>query len=352
MAALTPDFVHNLETQMRLIGNAEYQRLAASAAETKSLATEATSGSAKERLIWLWDTAGIQYVNKDGDEVEFPDQMSDTTLYEHKAATAGLKLKRTQFTDLDGNGVNLAHQWMRTVTEYASYWPRKQVMSAIKTGETGTTYDGLPFFATNHPNNPLNTPAGRYANMFTGAEVTDPAVGLNPGAKPIHEVGAGNVPLDTAVSNLFDAVNFVNGTLKMPNGEDPRMLKVRRIIYPTRLKRRVTDILQAKFIATNSGSQDIEATQIALGLQAPLEAPELGAGFVGGSDTDYYLEIDLPPQLPGALIYWVREPFQVIFNGPMTDSELNKANNLEWVLRGRNVVGYGHPFGLIKVKGA
>lgn len=329
---------------MRIAAARDYDRLNRNLYWTK-LAKEAPSTGKSERLIWLLDSAKIEYVNRLGGEVPFDEIVSNTTEYEAKAATAGLTLNRFQLDDHDGGGVQLAAHWARQMGAYAAYWPQKQVMNAIKANGTG--YDALAFFHASHPLNPFDSGAGVYPNLFTGAA----SAGVTPGACPIDPTNAATV--DVAFANLARAIAFIN-TIKMPNGEDPRGLRITGIMGPSALVPRMQQLTNAKFIAqaasSGGGGADIEAVVRNWGLAEPIEAPELGAAFTNGSDTAYYLIAEgITSDDVGALTYVNREAFSIIYNGEMTDAQLAKANELQWLTRGRNVVGYGHPYLLFKV---
>lgn len=349
MSQLTPEFLTDLESRMRVITEAEYGALAKQVF-WQQLAKETSSTSKRERLIWLLDTAKIEYVNRLGGEVEFDDILSDTTEFVVKAATAGLKLNRFQLEDHDGGGVQLAAHWSRQMGAYAAYWPQKQVLKAVRDGEQATslTYDGKKFFDLDHPLNPFDSAAGTFDNVFQTAGTPG-----GPGAVDISEA----VTLDVAVSNLNKAINYVK-SIKMPNGEDPRGLKVTGLMVPSALTARAQQLTNAKFIASaassGGGSADIEAIVRNWGLGQPIEGVELGAGFTNGSDTSYYLiaEQQGASRELGALVYINREPFSIVYHDGMTNVELSRANSLEWHTRGRNVVGYGHPFLLFKCKAA
>lgn len=347
--ALTPSFLFDLESNMRTITANEYQRLADKTWWNK-VAKTMPSGSKKERIVWLLDTAKIEYVNKLGGERTYEDILSHTTEFESGAATAGLRLHRNQFEDLDGNGVQLATHWSRQMGAYGAYWPQKQVAKALRDGEAATSlaYDGEKFFDTDHPVNPFDSSVGMYQNVLTGAPS-----GAYPGACPIDA----SVTLDVAFTNLAKAINFVNGALKMPNGEDPRMLRVSGIMVPTALTTRAAQLTDAKFIAqaaaSGGGSADVEAVIRQWGLGMPIEAPELGAGFTNGSDTSYYLlASEIQSDDLGALVYVEREPFSILYHDGVSDVELARARELEWTLDGRNIVQYGHPYLCFKVKAA
>jgi phage major head subunit gpT-like protein len=348
MGQLTPRFLIDLETRMRIIANTEYSRLT-SALWYKNAAKEMPMTGMRERLVWLLDTARIEYVNKFGGEITFEDILSNTVEYESKAATAGLKLNRAQLDDHDGGGVQLAAQWTRQITAQGAYWPQKQIAKLINAGDQSgsTAYDGQLFFSGSHPLNPFDSTVGNYSNILTGG-----ASGSYPGACPID---AATVPaIDTAFNNLAKAITYVS-TFKMPNGEDPRMLKVKGLLVPPALVPRAQQLTNARYIAQAASSGgaagDIEAVIRNWGLAQPIEGTELGSAFTNGSDTSYYLLIEQAGSDElGALNYMTREQFSIVFNGEMNDAQLARANELQWFTRGRNVATYGHPYLMIKVK--
>lgn len=343
MPALTPEFLFDLESNMRVISEREYERLLSNL-WWSMVAKEMPSGAKKERINWLLDTAKIERTIAGGGQVPFEDIVSRTTEYVNENAAAGLELKKEQLEDHDGNGVDLAAHWARQMGAYAAYWPQKEVAKAIRAN--GNTYDGLPFFSpigSPHLVNPFKPAAGSFANDFTGA-----ASGLYPGAVPIDT----SVSLDVAVENLAKVIAYV-ASIKMPNGEDPRMLRVKSIIVPPALVARASQLTQAEYIAqaaaSGGGSGDIRAIISRWGFGMPTEAPELASVFSGGSDTTYYvLAEEITTNELGALVYVNREPFQMIFHGPMTDAELARTRKLQWVTEGRNVVGLGHPYLLFR----
>lgn len=352
MPTLNQSFLFDVESRMAVIANTEYQRLNA-VTHWREVAKELTSTGKKERLLWLLDTAGIDYVGKLGGEVEFADLVTNTTEFEALAATGGLKLNRFQMEDSDGGGIEAATNWSRAVSAYAAYWPEKQIWKAVNYGDQAgnTTYDGKKFFDLAHPVNPYDSSAGTFDNVFKTSGGTG-----GPGAVPIHGSGSGSVTLDVALENLNKAISYVK-TIKMPNGVDPRKLRVKKLIVPPALVSRAQQLTNAKFIAqaavSGGGSADIAAMVTNWGLSQPIEVDEIGAAMTNGSDTSYYLACEtITSDTLGSLIYVNREPFTIVFNNGMSDAELQRANELQWSTRGRNVVGYGHPYLLFKCMGA
>jgi hypothetical protein len=343
MSAITPAFLYDLETNMKLVSAQEYQRLNDNLWWTQ-IAKTVTSGSKKERVSWLLDTARIQSTGKGGGNLEFEDVVSQTTEYEHENAAAGLKIKKEQLEDLDGNGVEIASHWSRQIGAYAAYWPQKMLAKAILANPTA--YDNKAFFAVDHPVNPFNPSAGTYANLFTGA-----SSGIYPGALKIDT----SVTVDVAIQNLAKIIAYV-ASLKMPNGEDPRFLVLDKLFIPPNLAARAQQITNAKFIAqaagSAAGSADIEAVIRNFGMGQPIVCPELQSAF-GGSDTDFYVGMREMTSNPlGAFVYSNREPFSVVYHGPMTDAQLARIREFQWMTEGRNTVMAGHPYLLFKVAGS
>jgi hypothetical protein len=341
MAAITPSYVMDLERRMRIITTNEYKNLN-SKVWWRSVAREIPATGAAERLIWFLDTAKIERVNKLGGEIEFEDMLAITTEYEMEAAAKGLKLNKYKFEDTDGGGLNAASHWSKGIGAYAAYWPQKLIGGLVRTGGAASSlaYDGQIFFSGAHPLNPYDSSVGTFANDLTGA-----ASGSFPGAVPIDA----SVSLDVALTNLGKAIAYIQGSIKMPNGEDPRNLKIRSIMGPSTLVPRMQQLTNAKYIAQaatgGAGSGDIESVVRNWGLGDPIEAPELGAAYTSGSDTSYYLiaEDATSSDLP-AFGYYNREAFSVAYYGELADPQLRRMNELEWTIKGRNAAVYGHPF--------
>ncbi len=146
-------------------------------------------------------------------------------------------------------------------------------------------------------------------------------------------------------------------TIKMPNGRDPRMLRPAGILCGPAMYPRVSQLLDAKFLAvaaaSGGGSADFTGYTQRLGYGKVIEAPE----FVEAEyDTSYFVIVELARRSQlGALVYVDREPYNIRYytgrgGGTGVDAILGRSDELEWQSSGRNVAGYGHPFLIIKVK--
>jgi phage major head subunit gpT-like protein len=343
MPAITPSFLWDLESNMRTITSREYERLLSKLWWNRICRLGPNSGAKRERVSWLLDTARIQQTNKGGN-IEFEDIVAQTTEVEHTNAAAGLKVKKEQFEDIDGAGIDYASHWSRQMGAYAAYWPQKMLAKQVLANSL--TYDGKTFFASDHPVNPFKPAAGTFSNVFTGS-----ASGIYPGALPIDSP---TVTVDQAVANIAKAIAYI-ASIKMPNGEDPRFLRLAEIIVPPALTARAQQITNAKYIAQMAGtaaggSGDVEAMIRNFGLGEPIEAAELSSAF-GGSDTTYYLAMEeITSNELGAFAYINREPFSVLYYGPQTDPQLARIREYQWTTEGRNSIMSGHPYLLFQVK--
>lgn len=341
MGQITPSFLFNLEKNMRHISNEEYGRLVKNL-WWQNVAKTMPIGGKAERITWLLDTAKIERpnANRGGGQAIFEDIVSQTTEFEVENAVAGLELKKEQLEDLDGNGVHLASTWARQMGAYAAYWPQKVLAEAIRSNPN--TYDGTAMFSQLHPVNPFKSSFGTFSNHMTGA-----AAGIFPGAVPVN-----GVTVDIALDNLQKTIAYA-ASIKMPNGEDPRMLRLNKILHPPALTARFAQLTGAEFIAqaaaTGGGSGDVRSVISAQGLGQPIQADELGSGFAGGSDSDYYLLMEeITTNELGAFVYVDREPFSINMHGPMSDAELARMRKFQWLTEGRNTIGAGHPYLMIK----
>jgi phage major head subunit gpT-like protein len=341
-SALTPSFLFDFESRMRAITENEYARLSSNLWWSRFMKTRPTEKK-KELVAWLWSTAKIEDLDTAGGKIQFEELSSTYQTFEVSNAGAGLRLRRQQLMDLDGDGLDLAAKWSGDIGAYMAYWPQKQLVNLIKANGTG--YDGKPYFANNHLVNPANAAlASAYSNIHTA--------GSGAGAVPIDE----SVALDVALANLGKVIASVR-SIKMPNGDDPRFLRPTALIVPPKLQARAMQLTNAKFIAqaasSGGGSGDVEAVISSFGFTVPVVADEL-AGFE--SDTTWFLaceELAASSQL-GAFVYVDREPFKINYytgqDGGGLDADLNRRDELEWHCKGRNVTGYGHPFLFHKCK--
>jgi hypothetical protein len=318
----------DLESNLRVISSRAYE------ARNKTLwwdrvAKVKDSRSKREVLAWLLDSAKINVETTEG-VVEFEDAVIRTTEFEHKFGTAGLELFESQFSDLDGNGIDIATQWANKMGAEFSYFPQRVLAQAINANPSA--YDGQSYFSATHPvsGKAGDTSLGTYSNLIA--------------AKPI----GGATTLDDAFKNLGSAIAAAR-KIKAPDGS-PRALRPAALLVPGELGMRATQLLGAKFIGS-TGSSDVEAVVSAWGLGQPLIADELGADF-GGSDSSYYLVMtEAANDDLGAWAYSIREPFAIRYPS-LTDSLYQESSKLRWVTKGRNAIVPGHPFLMVKVTAA
>ncbi len=349
MPAVTPQFLFDFESNMQIIQEREYARFEKNL-WWKEIAKVRTSTSKRERFMWLLTTASIQPAGPGGN-IEFDDLVSISTEYTNQVANAGLKLRKEQFEDADGHGLDLGEAWSTQISQYMAYWPQKQIAAMIMNGETVIGYDGVPFFSKLHPSNPFNTGLGTYANLFTGAAT--PKTGSTPaypGALPIGPT----VTIDVALQNLSTAISTIS-SVKMPNGVDPRFLTAMRLMVPPALMPRAQQLTGAKFIASPITGGGVAATDISgvvnnWGFLQPLQIQE----FAGIDDTSWYIAAEeMGSTQLGAFIYIEREPFHINFytgEGSTWNASLDRAREYEWHCQGRNVTAPGHPYALFKFK--
>lgn len=337
MPALTPSFLYDLESRMQILTEREYARLNDNL-WWKQIAKMRGSTGLKDIIMWLLSTAQIRDQGKGGN-ISYDDLVTQYTTIENKFSGAGLELTRAQLEDTDGGGMELASQWSADIGAYMSYWPQKQATHLLKNGHTAalyTAYDQKAYFATDHPYNPFNLGAGSYANLLTASD-----------AAPIHS----SIDIDDAFENLGHVFAHI-ASLKMPNGEDPRMLRPKWIFAPPRLYPRAVQLTSAKFlgqvVGSGAASGDIEAVVKALGFATPIQVDEL-AGFE--SDQTYFVACEtLATSQLGAIIYTEREPYRINYYGTVDQVTLGRSQKVEWQCHGRNVISAGHPFLLFKVK--
>lgn len=382
---LTPSFVMEFERRMRSITELEYFRrlIAKNVWWNKASRTVEIEGKT-ERIAWLLSTATISPAGLTGDGImEFEGLVAQTVEYPTMHHAKGIRVNKDQIEDLDGTGLDLLAKWSADIGNEIAYYPQRLMaqllLNGANTDGSANAYDGVPFFADNsnkHPYNPFRPGLGGYANWLHGS-----SAGSYPGALAIDDVNATTV--DTALQNLGKAIAYI-ASVKMPNGIDPRFLTPVAIIAPPRMAPRLRELTKAKYIAqaagaSGGGAADVEALITGWGLGEPIIAQELtgnttySAQFavqnstsglttlfsetLTGSDSTYYIvcQENMSTQL-GGLLYVLRKPFKVTYytgegGGTGVDAILDRANELEYHVKGRMSAQYGHPYAIFRVDG-
>ena len=328
-----------------------------------------------ERLTWLFETAGIDQLSpQDGGEtsgqMSFDELATVTTEYFPAYYGKGFRMSRIKwenFVNGSGGQIDPLTSWAGGVGKYGAYVPQRQVAQLFLNGANVTGYDGVAFWATNHPTHPTIPGYGTYANSFTGA-----ASGVYPGACPIDD----SVTLETALINLAKVLSYIRVAVLQPNGMgDPRRLVPKYLIHPVRMTPRVNLLLDAAFLPvsanTGGGSADVkEYLKRFRGLE-PIEAPELGAAVsyvvpfgaatglsttVTGSDLTWYVACEEATDSElGSLVMSIRKPFAMSTfagegGGAALDAILSRSGDIESHYKGWYGFNYGHPYGLYQVK--
>ena len=325
-------FLFDMESNMRIVTESAYAEAIKSSWWFRVARTMQTS-SRSERISWLLETGRIKESEGNG-QVRFEDLVAQSQEVTAKLHTAGLEITKEQVDDFargafGGEALLRASDWSTAMGAQAALYPQELLSKALLANGTG--YDGVAFFATNHPLNPFRPELGNYSNLITGATYA------------IHHAVA--TTAETKAVNFAKALALVSN-IKTPNGATSRNLKVVGLLHPPALMNEAAIVTGAKFV----NATDVEGYISNNGIE-PISAPELGAAY-GGSDIAYYLITrDLGSQI-GPFIHADREPFSVAYHGPEASPELTRRRMLQYVMAGRTAIEYGHPYGLIKVTAA
>ena len=328
MHEMNPAFLSDLTTNLKVIGSRSYE------ARSKNLwwqkvAGQKRSGSKREVLAWLLDQWKLHIETTDG-QVEFEKCVARTHEFTHGFESVGIELFESDFEDLDGNGVQVATEFVRKMGSEFAYSPQRQLGEAINANPKA--YDGKAFFAADHPvsGKAGDLTLGTYSNLIT--------------SKPIDD----SVTIDVAKKNLGYAIAKA-GAIKAPDGS-PRSLTPVGLLVPGAMATRATDLLGAQFIGA-AGSTDHKAVLSAWNLGVPLVANELGADY-GGSDTSYYLVMsEVGEDDLGGFVWSVRKDYGIKYPS-LQDALYQESSKLRWVAKGRTALVTGHPFLLVKVTAA
>jgi hypothetical protein len=116
-------------------------------------------------------------------------------------------------------------------------------------------------------------------------------------------------------------------------------MKPKWIVGPTALRSRLMALTDSAFYGA-AGSSDQTALIRSNGIQ-PLIVPELGAGY-GGSDTNYYLVSEPEGEL-GFFVVGQKEPFELVYFNPTSDSHADSQQEYTTRARGRIGIAGGLP---------
>lgn len=379
MPDITPSFVMQYERRMKAIKEEEYvRRLSDESIWWNKVVRPMDIEGKTERMTWFLSTATIEPIGPTGSgDLLFENLVTQTAEYPTFRHGKGIIIQRDQLEDLDGTGLDQAAEWSSQAGNEIAYYPQRLsaqlFLNGANTDGSANAYDGVPFFADNttnsgigHPYNPYRTSLGGYANWLHGS-----ASGTYPGACPIDS----SVTTDTAFQNLAKAIAYITN-VKMPNGVDPRFLRVAFIMAAPKLAPRLFQLTDSKFIAqaasSGGGSADIIAVINAWGLGKPIIANEFGAAYsysykmpfvvassgavsflpetVTGSDTTYYIVCqEMKTTRLGGLLYVLRKAFKINYYTGETLAELDRRNEFEYHVQGRMSCQYGHPYTVFRV---
>lgn len=350
MGFLTPQLSWELDTLISKITTQGYETLAANT-WWQRFSSQRTTTFHTDLLNFFLATFVIRDEQQEGGLKHYEDLVMKTTTIEHRHAGGGVKINNDRLLDTDGNGWDLAAEWARQSGPYMAYWPQKQVTRFMKNAHSlataggFTAYDGKAFFAKDHPNLPGKTARGTYANLFSGSAVaSSTGTPAYPGLILLD-----GVTDDVALTNLTKVFTYI-ASIFLPNGEDPRRLRISEIGAGPVQWLRITKLLSASFLAsaasTGGGATDVAGYLKKLKLPEPVLIEEL-AGFE--SDQTFFVKVESSNDQLGGCIYTERESFRINYYGVQTQPELNRRNESEYQIDGRNSVSAGHPYDLFKV---
>lgn len=320
---VTPEFIVSFETEIQAIQANNWQRVGAMLTWDKIMKVR-PSATKREILVWMLETARI-YPEGNGGNTRFDDMVAATFSYENDNAGAGLKLTKNEIEDNQmangpaGVGVlDYARKWASDISNAAMFYPEQALYNLIANGTTATGYDGVTFFNAAHPTNP-NAPTGgtTYSNIITGVDIRN-----TPGTQ--DGLVAAQARFATALATVR-AARFLNGI--------PRYLKPTALIVPTALQFAAQQMVGAGVLGLTTNiltNQNLEV------IVNPL---------LDGAPTTYYLAVDdMMSDDLGAFIWSEREPFTLRSYSMLDESALNRRDELEWTMKGRNSAQYGHPY--------
>lgn len=297
--------------------------------------TERPGEGAKQVFEWLISQADIYPLNSTGDGLQYDDLVTQDHSVLHKDFGTALKISRNQFMD---DAFGFAGQWFTQIGSRMALDPQYHCIDLIVNGETNKAYDGLAFYAKNHPVDPqagTGGPAGAFDNLIDDLNDIDPTFSNATPPDLFHS---------DAAKYLVAAIAYIK-SIKMPSHKTrkPRTRHLRPNILrvPPQAEKVAIELTSADFIG---------ATQNVI-KQYQLEV--LVVDELASTPKHWWLDC-LAGETPGLLpfVRFERDPYALNSYTGMTQAQLNRENKLEWILRGRYGHMYGHPYQSFLFKGA
>lgn len=316
----SPTHVLSFEDRLSSLVNNDYL-IAAQRSWWEKIVTVRQTDGRTEELEFMLTTAGIHPL--DDGQMIYDELVSSSFRITNRDKGAALKVTKNQFRD---DRLEKAAQWANTIGTAIAIQPQYDAEDMLGAGETRLGYDGVPFFATNHPVNPFDASLLTYSNLLTA----NPLVDVD--GKPI-------------IANYAKALAKLR-SYKMPNGRS-RNLQAAYLIVGPDLEYAAQLLTQARLIDATDNAFGASFGALENGVRRPVVEVIVINTMAAGEWILVATDIGMSV-LP--LIYSLRDPYEMNSYDGVTQVMLNISNTLEWQVRGRNDMIYGHPYSAVKSK--
>jgi hypothetical protein len=318
MPIITPTYIMNFETDMRFVATNAWKRTLKKLWWPRVQLLE-TTGSAVQYIEWMLETARIQPLGPKGASMPQDPLVAVSQELVHAHFGNGLELFRS---DIEDDKVARAPKWATDTGSAAAYWPQRLLVQAMQAGKVNKAFDGLPFFSTAHPVNPMDIAGatiangGLYSNLHAGTSFT--------------------------VENLMRVTAYIE-SIRHPGGAPMGALPT-LVCVPSNYRFRSNQALNADIytdaLNTTQGASATNTIKTAYEFEPPIVAAELN-----NEPTVWYVGVPADQDaFDGAFGYLEREAFSINTYSPMDQASLANVNVFQWKNRGRNGSFYGLPF--------
>jgi hypothetical protein len=219
------------------------------------------------------------------------------------------------------------------------YWPQKQLVKLVKNGHlAGEVVRRRSVLLGEPPGQPV-----QHGRRHVREHLHRRGVRLDPGACPIDD----SVTLDVALVNLAKIVAYIR-SIKMPNGEDPRFLRpVAILVPPAHAAARGAAHEREVHRAGGRGGARLRRrrgadriVRLHCSRSSPTSSPASRATRRSSSRAR-----SSRLRSSAAFVYVDREPFKITYytggRRHRRRRDLDRADELEWHCKGRNVAATG-----------
>jgi hypothetical protein len=345
---VSPSLIVTFDTAIKTTFSDTWESVAEAAEDITGVFKIRPGQTRNEYIAFIQDQTGIRDAGQGGN-VAYDDVSGVAYKITHTNYNNGLRLTSNEIKDNVWSGEdsgnisaydfanNKAYQWGAET----AVWPRTKFAAMLIAARAGTVtgFDGVNYFATNHPVI-VGSSATTYSNIITGVGLATIPTGTAPLASWQDALITNQQHFATAIATI-GAISF-GGAYTMP-----RFLRPKYVVHPVALTYTVNQLIGGGgFLTSGPPAQFISQTDNVLRNYGPwggaIPMPELDAA---GITSDYFIVCEQAAKAElGAWFYSELEAFEIRGFPDAASASSNRSDLWEWTVKGRGGAFPGLPW--------